>query len=165
MVARSNEPLQSEAGYIDARPQTRSTNLLATHGRTIQSGHRLASHRCAGYVSCTPESCRSFAPPRSSARCQSTKSLRDNRCAGCKSREGGGQLREQCDERYRSLSGGSGCCMPPPPRQHTIDMSARSSGPTATELPATSRSPNGRLAFAGSAAHHSVVLLRLGVPV
>ena len=35
MVARSNEPLQSEAGYIDARPQTRSTNLLATHGRTI----------------------------------------------------------------------------------------------------------------------------------
>jgi len=52
------------------------------------------------------------------------------RCAGCKSREGGGQLREQCDERYRALSGGSGCCMPPPPRQHTIDMTAGSSGPT-----------------------------------
>ena len=39
MVARSNEPLQSEAGYIDARPKTRSTNLLATHGRTIHVGH------------------------------------------------------------------------------------------------------------------------------
>ena len=42
MVARSNEPLQSEAGYIDARPQTRSTKLLATHGRTI---HRVKIHR------------------------------------------------------------------------------------------------------------------------
>src|SRR6476660_4775876 len=39
MVARSNEPLQSEAAYIDARPKTRSTKLLATHGRTIHSGH------------------------------------------------------------------------------------------------------------------------------
>ena len=39
-------------------------------------------------------------------------------------------MREQCDERYRALSGGSGCCMPPPPRQHTIDMTAGSSGPT-----------------------------------
>ena len=38
MVARSNTPLQSEAGYIDARPKTRSTKLLATHGRTIHAG-------------------------------------------------------------------------------------------------------------------------------
>lgn len=35
MVARGNTPLQSEAGYIDARPQTRSMKLLAMHGRTI----------------------------------------------------------------------------------------------------------------------------------
>jgi hypothetical protein len=39
MVARSNEPLQSEAGYIDARPKTRSTKPLATHGRTIDRGY------------------------------------------------------------------------------------------------------------------------------
>ena len=39
MVARSNKALQSEAGYIDARPKTRSTKLLATHGRTIHWGH------------------------------------------------------------------------------------------------------------------------------
>src|SRR3982074_2793697 len=38
MVARSNTPLQSEAGYIDARPKIRSTKLLATHGRTIHGG-------------------------------------------------------------------------------------------------------------------------------
>ena len=32
--------LQSEAGYIDARPLTTiSTKTLATHGRTIHSGH------------------------------------------------------------------------------------------------------------------------------
>jgi hypothetical protein len=32
--------LQSEAGYIDARPLTTiSTKTLATHGRTIQVGH------------------------------------------------------------------------------------------------------------------------------
>ena len=54
----------------------------------------------------------------------------------------------------------------PPPRQHTIDMTAGSSGPTCTKVAGNgSRSPNGRLAFAGSAAHHSVVLLRLGVLV
>jgi len=36
MMASSN-PLQSEAGYIDARPLTAiSTKTLATHGRTIQ---------------------------------------------------------------------------------------------------------------------------------
>src|SRR4051812_31952352 len=35
MMARS-KTLQSKAGYIDARPlTTRSTNSLATHGRTI----------------------------------------------------------------------------------------------------------------------------------
>src|SRR5262245_153727 len=39
MVARSNELLQSEAGYIDARPTTRMANSLATHGRTIHVGH------------------------------------------------------------------------------------------------------------------------------
>ena len=39
IVARSNEPLQSEAGYIDARPKAKSTKLLATHGRTIHWGH------------------------------------------------------------------------------------------------------------------------------
>jgi hypothetical protein len=42
---------------------------------------------------------------------------------------GGGQLREQCDERYRALSRGSGRCMLPP-RQHTIDMTAGSYSPT-----------------------------------
>ena len=51
------------------------------------------------------------------------------RCAGCKSREGGSQLREQSDDGYRALSRGSGCSMLPP-RQHTIDMTAGSSGPT-----------------------------------
>ena len=51
MVARSNKPLQSEAGYIDARPKTRSTKLLATHGRTIRDdegcpdGPGRASHK------------------------------------------------------------------------------------------------------------------------
>ena len=65
------------------------------------------------------------------------------------------------------LSEGSGCCMLPPPRKHTIDLTAGSSGPTCCKVTrnAASRSPNGRLAFAGSAAHHSVVLLRLGVRV
>jgi hypothetical protein len=39
MMARST-PLQLEAGYIDARPLTASSsNSLATHGRTIHSGH------------------------------------------------------------------------------------------------------------------------------
>jgi len=39
MMARSTT-LQSEAGYIDARPfTTSSTNPLATHGRTIHPGH------------------------------------------------------------------------------------------------------------------------------
>jgi hypothetical protein len=41
MVARGNTPLQSEAGNIDARPQTRSMKPLATRGRTIQTGHDL----------------------------------------------------------------------------------------------------------------------------
>jgi hypothetical protein len=54
MVARSNEPLQSEAGYIDARPQTRSTKLLATHGRTIHSGQNFALALHADYVRFTP---------------------------------------------------------------------------------------------------------------
>src|SRR3954465_8636411 len=44
MVARSNEPLQSEAGYIDARPKTRSTKPLATHGRTIHEGQPRQRH-------------------------------------------------------------------------------------------------------------------------
>ena len=57
-----------------------------------------------------------------------------------------------------------GCCMPPPPRQHTTRPPAAPAR-RATESPATSRSPNERLAFAGSSAHHSVVLLRLGVRV
>jgi hypothetical protein len=40
---REHDTLQSEAGYIDARPHTaRSTNPLATHGRTI---HRAKSGR------------------------------------------------------------------------------------------------------------------------
>jgi hypothetical protein len=54
-----------------------------------------------------------------------------------------------------------------PPRQHTIDLTAGSSGPTCRKVTrnAANRSLNGRLAFAGSAAHHSVVLLRLGVLV
>src|SRR5262249_39470534 len=39
MVARSDELLQSEAGYIDARPTTRMANSLETHGRTIHMGH------------------------------------------------------------------------------------------------------------------------------
>jgi hypothetical protein len=35
------QKLQSEAGYIDARPQTDSSaNPLATHGRTIHSGQK-----------------------------------------------------------------------------------------------------------------------------
>ena len=62
MVARSNEPLQSEAGYIDARPQTRSTKLLATHGRTIHPGHPRRSTLVrfgSEAVSSTPNNCRS----------------------------------------------------------------------------------------------------------
>jgi hypothetical protein len=41
--------LQAKAGYIDARPlYPRSSNLLATHGRTIHSGHeRTFSELCA----------------------------------------------------------------------------------------------------------------------
>jgi hypothetical protein len=40
--------LQSKAGYIDARPLTANpTNLLATHGRTIQSGQKLKNSRRA----------------------------------------------------------------------------------------------------------------------
>jgi hypothetical protein len=36
--------LQSEAGYIDARPQLQgSTNPLALHGRTIHQGQKRAS--------------------------------------------------------------------------------------------------------------------------
>ena len=36
--------LQSEAGYIDARPLTTiSTKTLATHGRTIHSGQKRAA--------------------------------------------------------------------------------------------------------------------------
>lgn len=31
--------LHTEAGYIDARPQTKSKKPLATHGRTIHVGH------------------------------------------------------------------------------------------------------------------------------
>jgi multidrug resistance efflux pump len=58
VVARSNEPLQSEAGYIDARPQTRSTNLLATHGRTIHwvKGRHGIDVRGTSLV--PPDSCR-----------------------------------------------------------------------------------------------------------
>src|SRR5450759_2123458 len=38
--------LQSEAGYIDAKPHTASsTKTLATHGRTIHLGQKLTNHR------------------------------------------------------------------------------------------------------------------------
>jgi hypothetical protein len=40
MMVRSNDELQSETGYIDARPHhTDRRNLLALHGRTIHRGH------------------------------------------------------------------------------------------------------------------------------
>ena len=51
------------------------------------------------------------------------------RYAGCKSREGGGQLREQCDERYRALSGGSGV-LHAAAAAPAHDTTAGSSGPT-----------------------------------
>src|SRR6476660_3407974 len=57
MVARSNEPLQSEAGYIDARPKTRSTKLLATHGRTIHAGQILPIGVYSRHVR-SPSDCR-----------------------------------------------------------------------------------------------------------
>jgi hypothetical protein len=54
-----------------------------------------------------------------------------------------------------------------PPRQHTIDMTGGNFGPTCYGVArnAAGRSPDARLAFAGSAVHHSVVLLPLGVLV
>src|SRR5438045_1234502 len=56
MVARSMT-LQSKAGYIDARPLTASsTKPLATHGRTIQSGHEPNNSLRAYWVRCTPNS-------------------------------------------------------------------------------------------------------------
>jgi hypothetical protein len=56
------------------------------------------------------------------------------------------------------------CCVTP---AHDRNMTAGSSGPTCYRITrsAANYSPNGRLAFAGSAAHHSVVLLCLGVLV
>jgi len=49
MMARSISELQSKAGYIDARPFTRSsTKPLATHGRTIHMGQ---SEKCRA-ISC-----------------------------------------------------------------------------------------------------------------
>ena len=38
MMVRSNDELQSETGYIDARPHQPDPNLLAPHSRTIHKG-------------------------------------------------------------------------------------------------------------------------------
>jgi len=95
MMAGSNEPLQSEAGYIDARPPTaRLTILLATHGRTIHSGQARRSRQCrspSAHTSATDNARHSAAlrqlcprsrrlsicmPPAEVGQC--TKSLRDS---------------------------------------------------------------------------------------
>src|ERR1700681_4482001 len=48
--------LQSKAGYIDARPLTANpTNLLATHGRTIHSGHPRRAYFT--FCICRPRNC------------------------------------------------------------------------------------------------------------
>jgi hypothetical protein len=85
MVARSNTPLQSEAGYIDARPKTRSTKLLATHGRTIHVGHERSSQPCPLTVGLPPESGRIGAMPRAVDECRFC----------CRSRRGTGRSRPE----------------------------------------------------------------------
>ena len=55
-LARGNTPLQSEAGHIDARPQTRSMKLLATHGRTIHRVKNLACEALTESGRTTPQS-------------------------------------------------------------------------------------------------------------
>ncbi|QOZ68742.1 hypothetical protein WN72_22235 [Bradyrhizobium arachidis] len=59
MMARSTA-LQTEAGYIDARPHLPDRrNLLAPHGRTIHLGHDQASRTCPSLVPSWPRSGRS----------------------------------------------------------------------------------------------------------
>ena len=62
--------LQLETGYINARPLiTRSTNLLATHGRTIHPGHQQTS-RCSNEPSALPYERTSSARPATSKGCR-----------------------------------------------------------------------------------------------
>ena len=50
--------LQSEAGYIDARPHIRQLDQssFATHGRTIHSGHKRKGSERANVVRFSPQS-------------------------------------------------------------------------------------------------------------
>jgi hypothetical protein len=86
MVARGNTPLQSEAGYIGARPKTRATKPLATHGRTIHSGHDPPVERRNRDGSFTPESCRIQRSARTVSLCQHQtyhpNCYRKGQCAG-----------------------------------------------------------------------------------
>ena len=79
MVARSNTPLQSEAGYIDARPKTRSTKLLATHGRTIQLGQGLPVRLVDHSVSSTPSTRKSSLDQSLTVECHSFGLMQRNK--------------------------------------------------------------------------------------
>jgi len=54
MMVGIHDKLQSETGYIDARPHPPSTKPLAPHGRTIHSGHERLNSDWAKRVRFTP---------------------------------------------------------------------------------------------------------------
>src|SRR5216684_2072621 len=85
--------LQSEAGYIDARPLTpaRQNLLQRTAGPYIWVNRVVLTVRCSLPV--YPDERTSSEPVGMSQRCQCTKSLRSSPLRGGKSRETGSQLR------------------------------------------------------------------------